>query len=82
MDSRRAELALSSSRIIAAGCLPSARCAQLDRASLIERPPNKALEAVGAGLQGKRTFVPQPTDTAGRRACARRRSPRSLSAIR
>jgi len=43
--------------------------------------PNKRLKLT-AGFQRRRTFVRQQARTAARGACARRRSPRSLSAIR
>jgi len=37
-------LARNSSRIIDAGCLPGARFAQPDRASMTVRPPNQRLK--------------------------------------
>ncbi len=44
--------------------------------------PNKRLKLTGPAFRGEQTFVHQRADTAGRDACARGRSPRSLGAIR
>ncbi len=59
-------MAQNSSVIIGAACLPSERCAQLGRVSLIERPPNTRLKLTAR------------VDCGMNRSSARR----SLSAIR